>query len=70
MQVVNTATNSPLAVVGFDDQQSTLQKFTIKTAEDLVKGNKYKISMKFVSILNDGVNGFYRSSYVENGVTK
>lgn len=63
-------TNSPLAVVGFQNQQSTLQKIIIQTADSLKSGSRYKISMKFTSLLNDGLNGFYRSSYVENGVTK
>ena len=37
---------------------------------DLVVGKKYKISMNFISILNDDLIGFYRSSYEESGITK
>ena len=32
--------------------------------------NEYDLSMDFVSSLNDKLVGFYRSSYVEDGVTK
>ena len=63
--------NSPLALVGYQDQQSTLQKIVIQTAENLRAGRSYKISMKFTSILSsERLDGFYLSSYVENGVTK
>lgn len=43
---------------------------TFRTEESLQSGHKYKIAFKFTSILNDKLIGFYRSSYVENGVTK
>ena len=59
-----------MAVVGFEDLQSTVQKINIQTADSLKPGNSYKISMGFTSILNDKLIGFYRSSYVEDGVTK
>jgi len=36
----------------------------------VVAGSQYLISMKFTAYLNDELRGFYRSSYVENGVTK
>ncbi|XP_046442871.1 aminopeptidase N-like [Daphnia pulex] len=68
--VLDLDTNSPLAIVGLEDLQSTLQKIVIKTADSLKSGNRYKISMGFTSILNDKLIGFYRSSYVEDGVTK
>jgi aminopeptidase N len=38
--------------------------------ETLTMGKFYKISMDFVGQLNDKLNGFYRSSYIENGVRK
>lgn len=68
--MLDLETKNPLAVVGREDQQDTLQKVIIKTADSLVAGRRYKISMGFTSILNDKLIGFYRSSYVENGVTK
>ena len=70
MKVLNLETNSPLAILGLEDLQSTLQKVIIKTADNLKSGSRYKISMGFTSILNDKLIGFYRSSYVEDGVTK
>ena len=68
--MLDLQTNSPMAVVGFEDLQSTVQKINIQTADSLKSGNSYKISMGFTSILNDKLIGFYRSSYVEDGVTK
>ncbi|EFX67144.1 hypothetical protein DAPPUDRAFT_203795 [Daphnia pulex] len=62
--------NNPLAMVDFIDEQSTREIVTIRTAEKLMAGKRYKISMDFVSILNDELRGFYRSSYMENGVRK
>lgn len=59
-----------MALIGFYDEQTTTQKITVKTAVTLRTDEQYKISIKFISILNDQLNGFYRSSYVENGVTK
>ena len=46
------------------------EKVTIRTTTALTEGTVYKISMKFVSILNDELRGFYRSSYTLNGETK
>jgi len=46
------------------------ETLTIHLGETLVKGTQYRISMKFVSVLNDQLRGFYRSSYVENGIEK
>lgn len=63
-------TNSPIALVRLIDEQKTREIITIQTAGKLIQGKHYKLSMDFVSILNDELRGFYRSSYVENGVTK
>ncbi|KAI9561562.1 hypothetical protein GHT06_012521 [Daphnia sinensis] len=68
--VLDLTTNSPLAIVDFVDEQVTREIVTIKTATPLTAGNRYKISMDFTSILNDELRGFYRSSYMENGVKK
>lgn len=61
---------SPIAVTNFIDEQMTHETITIQTAVSLMAGKKYKISMNFVSYLNEELRGFYRSSYDENGVTK
>lgn len=70
-QVLDLNTNSPVAVVDLTDEQKDYQKITIKTAATLQSGNQYKISMNFISnLMNDQLNGFYLSSYVENDVVK
>ena len=43
---------------------------TIQTAVQLEEGKSYKVAMNFTAVLNNKNRGFYRSSYVENGVTK
>jgi aminopeptidase N len=65
---MDLSNNNPLTMVDFIDEQSTREIVTIRTAEKLMAGKRYKISMDFVSILNDELRGFYRSSYMENGV--
>lgn len=62
--------NSLLPVSNFYNEQTTREMFTIQTATTLTVGKRYKISLDFVSILNDRMLGFYRSSYMENGVRK
>ena len=68
--MVNVESNSPVAVVNFVDEQVTREIVTIQTAVELVAGQQYKISMSFLSTLNNELRGFYRSSYVEDGVKK
>jgi len=55
---------------GFVDNQTSVEMITIQTVEQLMAGKSYIVSMSFTSFLNDQLRGFYRSSYVENGVTK
>ena len=62
--------NSPMAVVNFFDEQLSREIVTIQTAVQLVVGKRYKISMNFISTLNDELRGFYRSSYVDGGERK
>lgn len=70
LQVEDVATNIPYPVVAFDDEQKSRQMVTFRTETSLQSGQQYKIAFKFISILNDKLVGFYRSSYVENGITK
>lgn len=58
-----------LSVIG-TMEDTVHETLTIHLGEKLVKGTQYRISMKFVSVLNDQLRGFYRSSYVENGNEK
>jgi aminopeptidase N len=62
--------NSPIAMVNFIDEQSSREIVTIQTAVPLALGKRYKISMSFLSTLNNELRGFYRSSYVEEGERK
>ena len=64
------ATNLPLFIDNFIDEQDTRETITIQVAQPLRPDRQYKVSMSFVSFLNDELRGFYRSSYVEKGVTK
>ena len=68
--MVNVDINSSVEVVNFVDEQATREIVTIQTAIELVVGQQYKISMSFVSTLNSDLRGFYRSSYMEDGVRK
>ncbi|XP_046404994.1 aminopeptidase N-like [Ischnura elegans] len=45
---------------------STDQDFIIFTSEPLISGSKYRVQLKFVSHLNDLLQGFYRSSYIDS----
>jgi aminopeptidase N len=68
--VTDVQTGNPITVANFIDEQSTREIITIQVSRSLTAGKPYKITMKFISILNALLAGFYRSSYVENGVTK
>lgn len=59
-----------LEVDHFSDDQETKETISIGLVNELEPEKKYKISMKFVAILNDDLYGFYRASYIENGVRK
>lgn len=62
--------NTPFVIDNLIDQQTEREIITINLKTPLTVGKTYKISMKFVSILNDELRGFYRSTYEENGVQK
>ena len=70
MKVIDTFTGNPIALINFIDEQSTREIITFQTGSPLIAGRQYKISIKFIAYLNPDLRGFYRSSYVENGVTK
>ena len=63
-------TNSPMEMVNFFDEQLSREIVTIQTAAQLVVGKRYRISINFISTLNDELRGFYRSSYVDGGERK
>ena len=70
MKVEDTVTGNLISVSNFIDEQQTREIVTIQVSRPLTVGRQYKVSISFVSILNALLAGFYRSSYVENGVTK
>ena len=70
IKVWEVDTSNPLALVNFFNEQSDRDMITVQTAVQLGAGKHYKIAINFTAILNDKMQGFYRSSYQENGVTK
>lgn len=50
--------------------QKETQYLVLHLDAKLVKGLTYRLFMKFVGELADDLGGFYRSEYIENGVTK
>ncbi len=70
LQVLDLTNNDVLTLNGFYDEQTTREMFTIQTASTFIAGKRYKISMNFISVLNNELRGFYRSSYMENGIKK
>lgn len=44
--------------------------YTLHTANPLLANTEYRLSFVYTGILSDDMRGFYRSSYVENQVTK
>lgn len=69
--MIDLLAESDLLIDRFIDEQTTRQIITIQLVNALQPGKQYRISMKFVSLLRgDYFGGFYRSSYLENGVRK
>ena len=67
---MNEETNQQLSVSNLVED-ADLGVVTISVSNGpLAQGSFYRISMKFTSYLNDELRGFYRSSYVDEGVTK
>lgn len=59
-----------IKVIKLVDEQATREMITIQTGTQLEEGKRYKISMKFNSLINEEKRGFFRSSYEEDGVKK
>ena len=59
-------------VANLTDQNNINETITIQVGSPgLLAGKQYKLSISFVSILNDELRGLYRSSYLdENGHIK
>lgn len=68
-QVTDTKSQTDILVTRFQNlENQEMVKISIENA--LIGGESYKVSMDFTAILNNELRGFYRSTYVENGVTK
>ena len=67
--MVQSDNNLPLNVedVIVDDVH---QMVIISIGTQLMAGSKYRVAMNFISYMTDNLVGFYRSSYIENGVRK
>lgn len=61
--------NRAIRISGIVEEQAE-QFLIIYPCTLLRKGNWYKISIQFTSLLRDDLRGFYRSSYQENGQAK
>lgn len=62
--------NAEITILKHYDEQLTREIYTVEVPNYLVEGVEYKLSMKFTSIMNDDLRGFYRSSYIEDDGTK
>lgn len=51
-------------------ENMTTQKITLNLASPITPHVDYILIFYYIGHLNDAMNGFYRSSYVEDGVTK
>lgn len=61
--------NSQTVIVNTDWNNVT-HFYTLTTATALVPSVDYRITFVYTGILSDDMRGFYKSSYVENQVTK
>lgn len=49
---------------------ATTHKYTLNLASAMRQNIEYVLSFTYVGYMRDDMHGFYRSSYVQNGVTK
>ena len=52
------------------DYDNVTHKYVFTYQTPLLVGQHYTLSFVYTGLLNDDMNGFYRSSYVENNVEK
>ena len=60
--------SNEVKIIGITDYEFDKDRefYITKLNKPIVKGNYYRISMDFVSRLNDNLKGFYRSHYKNN----
>lgn len=63
----NTASQTIITGTSWDN---VTHLYTLHTATTLVPNVDYRLTFVYTGILSSDMRGFYRSSYVENGVTK
>ena len=61
--------NTKLLLNGIDFDND-VEFLIINPKAKLVKGRNYTLSMSFIGNLNDQLKGFYRSSYMEDGIER
>lgn len=72
-QVFDQVKKQSIAVKGIEydtEVEFLIIELALKNKAKLRKGYNYTLSMTFTGRLNDELRGFYRSSYVEDGVEK
>jgi len=62
---VNSVNESQRLTILDTSYNEEAQMFTVQMKHDLEQGRLYRIKMNFTSILNDMLQGFYRSSYTD-----
>lgn len=59
-----------LTVISGTNWNNITHLYTLYTSTPLVPNIEYRLTFVYTGILSDDMRGFYRSSYVENQVTK
>jgi aminopeptidase N len=67
--VTDVGTNQIMTISSILEDRSR-EFLIISTNTGLVAGRQYRLAMTFISILNDELRGFYRSSYTEKDAVK
>lgn len=62
--------NSNSTIIIKNTELDAEREFLIIHPEMAIQPGQYKLSIKFIGILNDALQGFYRSSYVVDNVTR
>lgn len=70
-QVWDVAMGASLRVTSTNDEQESREMITFRISPPGLKaGQNYRITINFVSFLNDELRGLYRSSYEQDGEIK
>lgn len=70
VQLLDVTANSKNIPISSQYQVEVKQFYVMETDQPLLKDHIYELSMKYVGILNDYLQGFYRSSYQVGNETR